>query len=178
MVGRWSWKTLGGLALLTAVIVFALSPVRRLIVASPAQNIRKIYPLPVNSRFRILYDARSQGHRVMGEFEIVRNGQFRLLRMIYRKPFPLERLKTIVPPRTVTEDATHVYIRQKIPPFPALHLVVTAPRRQTLLMDHRVVRFRDIFPHGALLDIRTVRRARIFWWWLKWTGTWLGSSHS
>jgi len=177
MLGQWTWQKLGGLALLTAMIVFALSPVRKLVISSPAHNTRKIYPLPANGRFRVLYDARPRRHQVMGEFDIVRNGRLRLLRMIYRKPFPLKKLKTIVPPRAITEDATHVYIRQSIPPFPALHLVLTTSRHQALLMDHRVVTLRDIFPDGSLLDIRTVRRARIFWWWLKWTGIWLGSSH-
>ena len=178
MKGRWQFRKVLGLVILTGMMIFMLAPVRKLVVSFPSGNLRMVYPLPPHGRFSILYDARPEGHHATGDFFIERDGRLRLLRMIYQKPFPLGKIRNTVSPGCVTEDPSHVFVRQEIPPFPAVHLVVTAARGQTLLLEGRAVHLRDIFPEGALLDIRTVRRARLFWWWMNWTGTYLeGSRH-
>ncbi len=164
----WNRRKVFGLLLVVLMVIFALYPVRKMVVIWPAGHRQIAYPTPHGGKFMILYDTRREGHHATGEFEICRDGKIRFVRMIYLKPF--KGMKDTLAPDRVGEDSQRIFVRQDLPPVPALHLVVSREKNQALLLGGQAIKFSQLFPEGAVLEIKTVRRLQAFWWWLRYAG--------
>lgn len=147
------------IAILTAIVLY---PSRRLVVAWPMVHRQKIFSLPPSGRFIIVYDDRRKGHHAMGDFLVVGDGKIRFLRMIYKKP--MKGIETYFNAKDITEDEESVFVRQNNAPVPALHIVVSKVKNQALILDGQAIKFRELFPEGAVLTIKTDRRPRVAWW--------------
>ncbi len=166
--GRFPDKARRALYLLPVVImgIFFFYPVRRLVISWPTKHQQIIFPVPTDGIFRVLYDTRPNGHQTTGVFQVSKSDKLRFVRMLYRKPLDIKELESRYAPGKVTEDAERVYVHQDIPPVPEIHICVSNVRRQALSLNGKLIYFCNLFPEGALLNIKILRRSQVIWWWL------------
>jgi hypothetical protein len=155
MKRKMSEKKMMGLFLIISLIVFAAFPLRRLVVSGAAGRQQVVFPVPESPPiFRIVYDSRDKGLSATGEFSVCPNGEIQPLGRICNKP----------------EKGLKRFFSAKDCPVPALHLVVSKEKSQMLLLNERKIRFDELFSEGAVLTIKTIRRPRVYWWWMRYEG--------
>ncbi len=165
MKRKISMKKVVGLFLIISLIILAAFPIRRLVVSGPAGHQRVTFSIPAHRPvFRIVYDSRGEGPPAAGEFSICPDGEIQLLRMIYNKS--TKGLKRFFSEKDIVEAENKTIVVQKNHPVPALHLVVSKAKDQMLLLGGRKIRFNELFSEGAVLTIKTLRRPRVYWWWV------------
>jgi len=169
MKRKMSKKKITGLFLIISLIILSAFPIRRLVVSGPAGHQRVTFSIPAHRPvFRIVYDSRGKGLPATGEFSICPDGGIQLLRMIYSKS--AKGLKRLFSEKDIVEAGNKTIVVQKNHPVPALHLVVSKAKGQMLLLDGRKIKFDELFSEGAVLTIKTIRRPRVYWWWMRYEG--------
>jgi len=169
MKRKMSKKKVTGLFLIISLIVFAAFPVRMLVVSGAAGRQQVVLPVPENPPvFGVVYNSRGKGPPSTGEFSICPKGEIQLLRMIYNKS--AKGLKRFFSAKDIVKTGNKTIVARKTPPVPALHLVVSRRKGQMLLLNERKIRFDKLFSEGAVLTIKTLRRPRVYWWWMRYEG--------
>jgi hypothetical protein len=155
-------KKVLGLLCIVCLMAFIAFPVRRLVILWPAAHQQATFHLPANHIFRVVYDSRETDSYTIGKFSIVSNGKIQLLEMVYHNPG--EKLKSFLNTTKIIKEKNNIISHRQSAPVPTLHLAVSAKKKQTILMDGKSIRFRDLFPDGAIITIKTVQRVRVYWW--------------
>ncbi len=158
-----------------AVFIFAVLllfagywPVQRLEIAEVREGISRYYSLPPDRTFQVVYRNAGRGEVETRTFRVGRDGKIRLVETIY-DPAPVHAGK-FYDPKRVSRRGTALIVRGGMPPFPALHLVLSSGSERILrLGKEKKIDLSTLFPVKAVITLKVVGKPLLFYLWNRYT---------